>query len=166
MKTIDDMRDDLSALGTEWSLVTDRVMGGVTEGRLSREDVEGRTARRITGDVRLDNDGGFLQMALDLAPEDGAFDASAYEGIVATVRGNGEDYDLRLRTHDTDHSWQSWRHGFHAGPEWGEVRLPFSAFEAHRIDKPLDLHRLRRLGLVAIGRAFHADLAVSRLAFY
>jgi hypothetical protein len=31
---------------------------------------------------------------------------------------------------------------------------------------PLDISRLRRLGLVAIGRAFAADLAVARLSLY
>jgi len=39
-------------------------------------------------------------------------------------------------------------------------------FEPHRLETPLDVTRLRRIGLVAIGRAFFADLAVARLAFY
>ncbi|RPH72296.1 MAG: CIA30 family protein, partial [Hyphomicrobiales bacterium] len=36
-------------------------------------------------------------------------------------------------------------------------------FTAHRTEIPLDLRRLRRLGLVAIGRAFAADLALAHL---
>ncbi len=32
--------------------------------------------------------------------------------------------------------------------------------------EPLDVRHLRRLGLVAIGRAFHADLAVSVVGLY
>jgi hypothetical protein len=36
----------------------------------------------------------------------------------------------------------------------------------YRTDIPLDLRRLRRLGLVAIGRAFSADLAVGGLRFF
>jgi hypothetical protein len=46
------------------------------------------------------------------------------------------------------------------------MRLPFDRFEPHRLTVPLDLRHLRRLGLVAIGRAFHADLAVSVVGLY
>jgi hypothetical protein len=34
------------------------------------------------------------------------------------------------------------------------------------IDVPLNTQKLRRLGLIAIGRQFHADLSVKRLEFY
>lgn len=66
---IDDLSDpaSLSALGTGWQLVTDQVMGGVSRGTLTRETVAGRPALVMRGDVRLENDGGFIQMALDLA---------------------------------------------------------------------------------------------------
>ncbi|KIZ43889.1 NADH:ubiquinone oxidoreductase, partial [Rhodopseudomonas palustris] len=36
----------------------------------------------------------------------------------------------------------------------------------HRTDAPLNIARLRRIGLVAMGREFDGDLAVARLAFY
>ena len=55
---------------------------------------------------------------------------------------------------------------FIAGPEWREIRLPFDRFEPYRLTEPLDVRHLRRLGLVAIGRAFHADLAVSVVGLY
>ena len=38
--------------------------------------------------------------------------------------------------------------------------------DVFRLETPLDVTRLRRLGLVAIGRAFHADLAVAEIGFY
>ena len=46
------------------------------------------------------------------------------------------------------------------------LELPFRRFEPYRLTKPLDTRHLRRLGLVAIGRAFDADLAVTRIGFY
>jgi hypothetical protein len=46
------------------------------------------------------------------------------------------------------------------------VRLPFAELQPHRIEKPLDLSRLRRLGLVAIGREMQADLCLARVTFY
>lgn len=51
-------------------------------------------------------------------------------------------------------------------PEWQSLRLPFADFVPHRTDAPFNLARLRRLGIVAIGRAFTADLALSGVRFY
>jgi hypothetical protein len=161
--------DDLSrpfpeaANGCRWALVTDGVMGGLSRGSLRRETVADRPALRLTGTVSLANNGGFIQMALDLAPGGGLLDASGWDGLALAVRGNGEGYGLHLRTDAATRPWQSWRQGFHAGPEWRRVRLPFAGFRPHRIDAPLDIARLRRLGLVAIGRAFSADLALGGL---
>ena len=164
--------DDLSrpfpeaAIGTRWALVGDNVMGGVSSGRMARETVAGRTALRLTGAVRLENNGGFLQMALDLAPGGGLMDARGWDGIALRVCGNGERYGLHLRTDACVRPWQSWRQGFVAGPDWAEIRLPFAGFAPHRIEGALDPGRLRRLGLVAIGRAFEADLAVAGIGLW
>lgn len=154
-----------SNLGTSWRLVADSVMGGVSSGRLEPSVVEGRPCLRLSGRVSLENDGGFLQMSLDLSPT-GELDASAYTGIELTVRGNGETYNVHLRNRDTRIVWQSYRAGFRAGPEWQTLRLPFSEFRPYRIDRSLVLRHLRRLGLVAIGREMTADLCVARVALY
>jgi hypothetical protein len=55
---------------------------------------------------------------------------------------------------------------FFAPCEWRTIRLPFAGFEPHRLDAPLDIARLRRLGVVAIGRAFTADITIGGLQFY
>ena len=46
------------------------------------------------------------------------------------------------------------------------MRLRFSYFNGYRIGAPLYLEQLERIGIVAIGRAFKADLCVVRLALY
>ena len=158
--------DLTAATGTKWRLVTDQVMGGVSEARVRRATVAGRPAVHLTGDVSLANNGGFVQTTLDLRPDGGAVDARAWTGIELTVLGNGETYNLHLRTTDVRRPWQSYRQSFETRGDWRTVRLPFDGFEAHRIDAPLDLARLKRIGLVAIGRAFRADLAVADLRFY
>lgn len=164
---VDDLaRDDLTAaLGSRWRLVSDRVMGGVSTGALTREVVAGRPALRMRGEVSLENDGGFLQMALDLAPKGEVLDARAFGGVEIDVLGNDETYGVHLRTDRVTRPWQSWRQAFVATAEWRTVRLPFAGFAAHRIEQPLDVARLRRIGLVAIGRAFTADLAVAGVRF-
>lgn len=156
----------LAANGSRWELFTDQVMGGVSGGTMAREVVLGRAAMRMQGVVSLENNGGFVQVALDLASGGSVIDASHLAGIEIDVTGNGENYNCHLRTLQTVRPWQSYRQSFQSGEGWTRVWLPFEGFSAHRIDAPLDLRSLRRIGLVAIGRAFKADLSVSRLAFY
>ena len=164
---IDDFSDAdaPSWLGTPWRLVTDRVMGGVSDARMQRRSVDGRPTLCMTGSVRLENDGGFVQINLDLAP-DGLLDASRYDGVRLVVRGNGETYNLHLKTAATTLPWQSYRADFTADQRWREVRLPFTAFRPHRLVPALDTARLKRLGLVAIGRAMQAELCVAEVALY
>jgi hypothetical protein len=148
-----------------WQLITDGVMGGVSQGHVAAETVAGRDAIRMRGRVSTENNGGFIQIALDLAV--GApFDASCFAGITLDILGNAERYGLHLRTSDVTRPQQSWRQEFLAAPDWQTVRLPFAAFVPHRIELPLAPSRLRRIGLVAIGREFDADLSVARLALY
>jgi hypothetical protein len=151
--------------GACWRLITDRVMGGVSAGDLEATTVDARPCLRLTGDVSLLNNGGFLQASLDLDLA-GPLDARAYAGIELDVYGNGQAYNLHLRTADTRVVWQSYRAGFEATPAWQRLRLPFRQFQPYRIDLPLDLVRLKRLGLVAIGREMRADLCIARLALY
>lgn len=92
---IDDMTDDFpfSSSGTQWSAFTDTVMGGVSLGSLSRERLEGRTANVLRGKVSLENNGGFVQMATNLALDPSKspqVDASDYDGIELDVMYQGE----------------------------------------------------------------------------
>lgn len=154
-----------SALGTTWRNVTDSVMGGVSAATLTPEVMQGKACLHMRGEVSLENNGGFVQASLDLAAN-GFLDVSAYQGIEIEVCGNGELYNLHLRTADTAIVWQSYRQSFIAGARWQTLRLPFSAFQPHRIDIPLDVRHLRRLGMVAIGREMQADIRFARLALY
>ena len=164
---IDDLSREppLSTVGSRWQLISDRVMGGVSNGTMVREVVAGRPAIRMRGDVSLENNGGFVQIALDLSPEGNAVDARAWRGMELDVFGNGEDYGVHLRTQDLERPWQSYRQGFRAEPRWQAIQLPFQDFVPHRTDISLNLARLKRLGIVAIGRAFSADLAVGGLRY-
>jgi hypothetical protein len=148
-----------------WRLVTDAVMGGVSAGAVSEDTLQGRAAARMQGRVSTENNGGFIQIAIDLSPT-GVFDASAFTGLRVEVTGNGETYGAHLRTTDIVRPQQSYRQSFVAGSGWTTIHLPFAAFVPHRIEIPLSIARLRRLGLVAIGRNFDADLSIARLALY
>lgn len=154
-----------ASIGGEWRLVSDRVMGGRSSGQMRTDSFQGRDCVRMQGDVSTENNGGFLQIALDLAAGK-RFDASGFDGVLLQVAGNGERYNLHLRTSDLWQPWQSYRAGFIAKADWSEIRIPFTDLEAYRSDREFRPERLIRIGLVAIGREFQADLCVAGVRFY
>jgi hypothetical protein len=153
-------------IDTKWEYVADTVMGGVSSGQIQTTHIDGRDATQLTGLVSLDNGGGFVQMAIDLGTNGKTFDASNYRGIKITFKGNNETYDLRLRTDQLKRPWHSFRTEITATPQWQTLEIPFELFVPHRTDLSLDTSRLRRFGVLAIGRVFEANIAVSNVAFY
>lgn len=158
--------DGVSPLGTRWMGFTDRVMGGVSDQDVSLGEIEGRRALRLRGQVRLENNGGFIQVALPLAGPGAAMDASAFAGVRLTVRGNGEQYAVHLRSSATRRPWQYYEATFTAGPAWTTVDLPFDRFTPQSLGQSLDPSRLTRVAVVGSGRAFAADVAVARIELY
>lgn len=154
-----------SCLGPEWRLITDKVMGGVSRGELGLDHYKGRDCLRMKGDVSTANNGGFLQIALSLT-DAGDFDASAYAGIVIEVAGNDNFYNIHLRTSELVFPWQSYRSSFTATDDWQSIRIPFSAFVNYKTAQPFRADRLKRIGLVGIGRDFKAELYLASLRFY
>jgi hypothetical protein len=164
---IDDRsRDDLvSNLGTEWRLITDRVMGGVSSGQLTLDTIMEGKCLRMQGEVSTDNNGGFVQMALPLS-DAGNFDASGYKGVEIEVTGNSEVYNIHLRTSTLWLPWQSYRASFMAKQGWQTIRIPFKQLEAYGTTRAFRPDKLERIGLVGIGRDFQADLCLASMRFY
>lgn len=154
-----------SNLGEEWRLVTDNVMGGISSGKLSLHSDQGKNCLRMQGEVSTENNGGFVQIALNLA-ESGSFDASAYDGVELEVAGNNESYNMHLRTTGLWFPWQSYRASFDASNDWQTIRIPFAELEAYKTGQSFDASKLKRIGIVAIGRDFQADLCVALVKFY
>lgn len=149
----------------QWRLFTDRVMGGVSSGTLGADHVAGRDCLRMRGEVSLENNGGFVQMAANMDPRLRAR-LPEFAGLSLEVFGTGERYNVHLRTEGMMHPWQSYRSSFIADPAWRTITLPFDQFEPYRTERPLDVSRIRRVGLVAIGRRFTADLCVAKASLY
>jgi hypothetical protein len=153
-------------IATEWAFVADQVMGGVSKGSLTNTTLNGRNAHRLTGQVSLDNDGGFIQMASDLNSNGEPYDAGRWSGIELDVLGNDEVYDVRLRTTELAKPWHSFRAEVLASADWKTVRLYFEDLHKHRHDVAFDPALLCRIGILAIGREFHADISISKLRFF
>ena len=155
----------ISPLPTEgWRLITDGVMGGVSRGEMLSETRQGRACIGLRGQVSTDNNGGFIQIALDIS--DFASLAKDHDGLRLEVIGNGEQYNVHLRTADLWFPWQSFRASFDTSSDWQRIHLPFSEFQPYKSSASLRPARLRRVGIVAIGRDFDADVCVSGVALY
>ena len=102
---------------TRWSFFTDQVMGGVSTGSVAFAKENGQTFARMTGRVSTANNGGFIQMRLDLTtpPPDSA------TGVRIVVRGNSQDYFVHLRTSGTLLPWQYYQTKFSVTENWSEV---------------------------------------------
>jgi hypothetical protein len=158
--------DGRSALGTEWQTFTDQVMGGVSRGSAVRDTVAQLPCLRLRGEVSLQNNGGFVQVALSARRENRPLDASAFSGIRLTATGNGETYYIHLRTGDTRLPWQYYQAAFQADRQWREIDIPFTAFRPENLRAALDPSRIERIGVVAAKKVFNADVAVAHLGFY
>jgi hypothetical protein len=164
---IDDFSDGdgLSALGTRWNFFTDGVMGGVSTGKSQILRHEGSQALVMNGTVSLENNGGFIQVALPLS-QNGSFNAENYSGIRIRVKGNGEKYYLHLKTGDTRLPWMHYSAEFDTSDSWQTIDIPFSRFSPRNLSGELDTSSLRRLAVVAAKEAMQAEIYVSRIEFY
>jgi hypothetical protein len=167
-RLIDDLTgpDGRSALGTNWQFFTDRVMGGVSRGSAALDTLQGRACIHLRGQVSLENNGGFVQVALPLGRQGEVLDASEYAGVRLMVRGNGDEYYVHLRTRDTRLPWQYYQARFKAESSWQSVEVPFRAFRAENLDVPLDASQLLRVAIVAAKKEMEADVAVARISLY
>lgn len=151
-------------IGGRWSYVSDRVMGGVSNGSGAYEVLDDRLSIRLFGDVSTDNNGGFIQVSLRV---DGRrLNAKQYSGVEIDVQGNGENYNVHVTTTRSFPPWRFYKHTFPTTSEWTRLRLPWSDFTSETFRNPLDPSSINRLNLTAYARDFTADLAVSRIALY
>ena len=164
-KIIDDFTDRPER---RWQFYTDQVMGGVSEGRASVLLGFAGPYLRLEGLVSTANNGGFIQIRRDIL--NGVKDA---EGILLTVRGNGENYYIHLNTNETIFLPQQYRYYYQAifqtSKDWTEVKLPFStAFKRSNanISESFDGNQVRTIGILAYGKDHNAFLEVNYISFY
>lgn len=152
------------AAALDWEYLGDNVMGGVSQGRMTRETEAGREVLRLSGRVSTENRGGFVQMRSELP---GGLPERA-RGLVLRVRGNGERYFVHLRTRATVLPWQFRQAGFDTGPDWAELRLGWQDFAAKGGFGFGELRPegIRSVGLAAYGRDHIADLWLSDIGWW
>jgi len=152
----------------KWENFTDQVMGGVSEisTRLMNED--NQNFIRMEGDVSLKNNGGFIQIRLELATGFKVFKASDFDGIRLYARGQGSGYYLFLRTSNTFFPWQFFKASVNTGDDWRTIDIPWN--EIVKGDNGtlgnFDPAKLKSIALVAYGKEFRAEVDLMRIGFY
>ena len=148
----------------QWVYLTDRVMGGISEGTAQFEDQGIDQVIRLSGEVSTANNGGFIQVRSPVLWEA----AKGKTGVRLTVKGNGDQYFLHIRSTDTRLPWHYYQHSFQASGAWSEISLPFEDFQksSSLLRATLGQSKIKTIGIVAYGKDYSADVSVKRLEFY
>lgn len=131
----------------DWQALSDRVMGGVSNGRVETTK-DGML--RFFGSVSLENNGGFASVR-SLPNER---DLSGYDGILIRIKGDGLRYAINLRT-DFELRAGSYRRRFETrAGVWETVFLPFTEFQLTSFGQivkespPLNTRKIRSVGFL------------------
>lgn len=146
-----------------WKVISDQVMGGVSSARLQQDVRQDSSCSCLIGRTSLDNNGGFVQMKLDIARDELRAD---YQGLFIELYGNSHDYNLHVKTTQLSRPWQSFRCSLSVEPQWTRFIVPYEQLSAHRTDAKLQPADITSVAVVAIGQAFDVDVCVRRLGFY
>lgn len=113
VRTLVDFKGTLSG----WSIQDDRVMGGVSRGRIAVTD-DGHL--RFWGNVSLDNNGGFSSA---LSGYDTTYDVSENNSFQLRVKGDGNNYTFRVKR--ARYERHSYAYTFPTTGEWETITIPF-----------------------------------------
>jgi len=153
--------------GRYWQYVSDRVMGGVSDGQVTLEQDGDMYYARLTGNVSTANNGGFIQLRAGVSFANTEKDDKNLQGVRLNVRGNGETYYIHIRTNESWSPSDYYATTFKADAEWKMIDLPFNKFERKwSKDSVLDPKKIRSFGIVAYGKDYISDVSVSTLEFY
>jgi peptide methionine sulfoxide reductase msrA/msrB len=164
--------DDFSPAGskksfdTRWEFVSDRVMGGVSSGKMEFVNEDERPCLHLTGSVSLANNGGFIQARTSFNSKGRSFDARRFTGVKLLAKGKGQSYAVHLRTDQTSLPWQYYQAFFSTNGQWQEIKIPFTQFRPFSLPGQINIRTLKSIAIVAIGSQFEADIFVDEIAFY
>jgi hypothetical protein len=154
-----------SEYSSEWRLVEDGVMGGVSQGVMEWAVVQDKRCLRLTGLVSTKNNGGFIQ--LNRPVDKGLAKVfSGYTGIELEILGNNESYNVHLKQRGLFLPWQSFRSTIVAKDEWQQIKVPFDSFTPYKTSQKLKPEKINQIAIVGIGRDFNADVCVAAIRLY
>jgi len=153
--------------GKYWQYVSDRVMGGVSDGKVDLEKEGEMYYARLSGNVSTANNGGFIQLRAGVSFANSEKNGNNLQGVRLNVRGNGETYYIHIRTNENWSPSDYYSATFKADSEWQIIDLPFNKFERKwSTNSTLDAKNIRSFGIVAYGKDYVSDVSVSTIEFY
>ena len=134
MKTIFDFNQDSDL--SNWYVVEDRVMGGVSTGDFSLTS-DGHAL--FQGKVSLENNGGFALVRYD-SP---VIEIGELTTVSIRLKGDGKNYQFRVK--NKDQNYYSYIYEFSTSGEWQEIKIPlkqmYPSFRGRRLDQPNFQHQ-------------------------
>ena len=153
--------------GKYWQYVSDRVMGGVSDGQVDLEKEGEMYYARLTGNVSTANNGGFIQLRAGVSFANSEKNGNNLQGVRLNVKGNAETYYIHIRTNENWSPSDYYSATFKADSEWQMIDLPFKKFERKwSTNSTLDAKNIRSFGIVAYGKDYVSDVSVSTIEFY
>ena len=143
-QTIDIINTEKNIGLNNWNIVNDDVMGGVSKSYLSLNDENNLI---FSGNVSLDNNGGFASSRMSLSTQS----LNGIKSFKIKFRGDGNIYKLRLRQNNMRASYSS---DFKSiKDKWGEVNIPVEDFiptwrgYSYNNYPALDIEKINSLGI-------------------
>ena len=114
-----------------WEIENDVVMGGKSKSKISRSE-SGHAI--FTGEVSLDNNGGFASMQYHFNPKD----IGGYEKAIIRVKGDGKEYQFRIKANLNERA--SFIKTFKTSGEWQTIEIPLNkmepTFRGNKLNQP------------------------------
>ncbi len=143
-QTIDIINTEKNIGLNNWNIVNDDVMGGVSKSYLSLNDENNLI---FSGNVSLDNNGGFASSRMSLSTQS----LNGIKSFKIKFRGDGNIYKLRLRQNNMRASYSS---DFKSiKDKWVEVNIPVEDFiptwrgYSYNNYPALDIEKINSLGI-------------------
>ena len=140
----------------EWEYISDKVMGGISEGKA--EIINGKeTLLRLSGKVSTKNNGVFIQVRSTKE-----ISSDNFSGIKLKVRGNPSSYYIHVRTNSLIFPWQYYSGEFSVDNNWKYVKIHFKDFKKSNFYQSLNFSssEIKSIGFVAFGKDFEAKLDI------
>lgn len=143
-----------------WQIENDVVMGGKSASKLSRS-TEGNAI--FTGDVSLENNGGFASMQYHFEPKE----IKAYAKAVIRLKGDGKEYQFRIKADLNERA--AYIYTFKTSGEWQTIEIPLNKLEpsyrGNKLDQPnFNANKIQEIRfLIGNGKAEKFSLEIDKI---
>ena len=146
--------------GSIWNLISDQVMGGVSQGVMQ----DSGQIVNMQGRVSLENNGGFIQLQTilptDLYPEQ-------YQGVFIEVcTQTAIKLQLVIKSSQLWMPWQSYRAEVKSEPNWQTFKIPFEHFEPYKTKTRLNPKKMTKFAVLAGGQTMDINASIRQFGFY